>query len=199
MKRKDTTSALILFWWLSAVLPASTARETPHALRTLNVLPVPQIIAAFGIMEIYYHINRKRLFIWLLSISYVLLAISYLHTYHAHYPKTWAASWQYGYKQLVNGVKSEKDNYEKVVVTTAYDQPYIYFLWYVNYDPKFWINDGEFNKRFDKFEFRKIEWGDLSGQEKTLVISSPDETKGKPVKWQIDFPDGKTAFNVTEL
>ena len=93
----------------------------------------------------------------------------------------------------------EKDNYDKVIVTTGYDQPYIYFLWYGNYNPKLWINDGEFNKRFEKYEFRKIEWDQLSDQQKVLVVSSPDETKGKPVKWQINFPDGRTVFNVSEL
>ena len=100
---------------------------------------------------------------------------------------------------MVERAMAEKNDYEKIVVTTSYDQPYIYFLWYGNYDPKIWVNDGEFNKRFDKYEFRKIEWDQFSDQQRILVISSSDETKGKPIKWQINYPDGKTAFNATEL
>ena len=147
-------------------------------------------------------VKQKRIFSLLFTVYCLLFIVEvshYFHQYYIHSPLEYASSWQYGYKQMVGKVMAEKDNYKKILITTSYDQPYIYLLWYGNYDPKIWVNDGEFNKRFDKFEFKKIERDQLLGQKDTLVISSPDETKGMPVKWRINYPDGKTAFNATEL
>ena len=88
---------------------------------------------------------------------------------------------------------SSKDNYDKIIITTEYDQPYIYFLWYGNYDPKIWVNDGEFAKHFDKFEFRSIAEGDLTINN-ALLVGSPKEIKIPNSLWQINFLDGTPAF-----
>jgi hypothetical protein len=34
---------LLVYWIIAAIIPAATARETPHALRILNSLPTWQI------------------------------------------------------------------------------------------------------------------------------------------------------------
>ena len=83
-------------------------------------------------------------------------------------------------------------------MTTSYDQPYIYFLWYGNYDTKFWVNDGEFNKRFDKFEFKKIDRLEMSNFENTLFVGTPMEIPSGNLKWEIDYPNGQAAFLATE-
>jgi len=197
----------VLFLWLMAApVAAALTGGTPSAVRSLGFLPTFQIIEGMGavwIMSLMGRMSRmglmKRGIITFYFLLFAFETSYYFHQYYVQAPVSTAPSWQYGYKQLVERVMKEKDVYEKVIVTTGYDQPYIYFLWYGNYDPKLWVNDGEFNKRFEKYEFRKIDWDQLSGQQRILVVSSPDETKGKPVKWQIDFPDGRTAFNITEL
>ena len=176
-------------------------------MRSLLFLPTFQIFEGIGLIWLIGRIRQigqiKR--IWPLFFVFCFLLFAsfeighYFHQYYVHSPLEYAPAWQYGYKQMVERAMAEKNDYEKIVVTTSYDQPYIYFLWYGNYDPKIWVNDGEFNKRFDKYEFRKIEWDQFSDQQRILVISSSDETKGKPIKWQINYPDGKTAFNATEL
>ena len=208
VKRKDTTSALILFWWLSAVLPAATARETPHALRTLNVLPVPQIIAAFGIMSLYGNIKKKKFFLSLLITSYSILVFSYLHTYYVHYPKTWAASWQYGYKQLVEYVSPMKEAYDRIYVTSTYGRPYIYFLFYLKYPPQeYWMTKTAERdwfgfwtvESFDRFIFRDPPGKDPSQNEKWLVVSDPGGLPEKATKLlEITFPNGDTAFEIGE-
>jgi hypothetical protein len=54
-RRRSRASALILFWLLAAPLPAATARETPHALRSLTFLPSFQIITAVGAVSAWRH------------------------------------------------------------------------------------------------------------------------------------------------
>ena len=87
-----------------------------------------------------------------------------------------------------------KDDYQKIIITTEYDQPHIYFLWYGNYDPALWVNDGEFAKRFDKFEFRSINWDQNRQIPDTLLIGSPKEINPETNLWRVDFLDGTPAF-----
>jgi len=192
--------AVLFLWMFLAPSASALTGGTPSAVRSLVFLPTFQIFTAMGIIFSIKHLRK----FWVIGLlGYWVIGLfevtHYFHQYYIHSSLEYAPSWQYGYKQMVKNVMAQKNNYEKIVVTTSYDQPYIYFLWYGDYDPKTWINDGEFNKRFDKFEFKKIEWDQFSYQQRILIISSPDETKGKPVKWQINYPDGKTAFNATEL
>jgi len=81
------------------------------------------------------------------------------------------------------------------IITTAYDQPYIYFLWYGGYSPKNQFNTGEFNKSFDNFIFREVFWHQDKKLEKTLIIASPQEVK-EPLDpiWSVNFLDGSPAF-----
>ncbi len=202
--------ALLFLWLMLAPAASALTGGTPSAVRSLVFLPTFQIFTAIGLSKVLTWLSLVRasrrggisVVLGLVSIYLFLVSFEvahYFHQYYVHSPLEYASAWQYGYKQMVEKVMAEKGNFEKIVVTTAYDQPYIYFLWYGNYDPKFWMNDGEFNKRFDKFEFKKIEWDQFSDQQRILVISSSDETKGKPVKWQINYPDGRAVFNATEL
>ena len=93
----------------------------------------------------------------------------------------------------------EKDKYNKVIITTSYDQPYIYTLWYGKYSPRQWQNDGEFAKRFDIFEFRSIKWEEDKNLPNTLLIGTSDEIKGKDhILWSINFLDNSPAFLATK-
>jgi 4-amino-4-deoxy-L-arabinose transferase-like glycosyltransferase len=53
-------AVLLSFWLLTAIIPAATARETPHALRILNSLPVWYICIGFGLVMFLSTIAQKR-------------------------------------------------------------------------------------------------------------------------------------------
>lgn len=190
---------ILIFWLLFAPAASALTGGTPSAVRSLVFLPTFQIITAVGIISTL-QLSRKFWVIGLLGYWIIgLFEVShYFHQYYVHSPLEYASSWQYGYKQMVEKTMVEKDNYKKILVTTSYDQPYIYLLWYGNYDPKLWVNDGEFNKRFDKFEFKKIDKLDTQYPENMLIIGTPLEIPGGNLKWRIDYPDGKAAFLATE-
>jgi hypothetical protein len=84
-----------------------------------------------------------------------------------------------------------------VIVTTEYDQPYIYFLWYGDYHPDSWINNGEFNKGFDNFIFQPVDWQKLKAKPETLLIGIPDIPSNE-WEWTIDYPDGAPVFVAAE-
>ncbi len=114
--------------------------------------------------------------------------------YYVHAPVENSKDWQYGYKQLVLKIMPQKEHYNRVIVTTVYDQPYIYFLAFGEYDPRLWVNDGEFYKGFDNFEFRKINFKEDKKLKNTLLVGGPEEIPPTDSFEQIKFLDGSPAF-----
>lgn len=209
IRKYKKQSLILLLWVLIGIIPAATARETPHALRTLNILPAPQIIVAIGIFSIYQVVKKKSLYLVILITCYLLLVTNYLHTYHAHYPKQWAGSWQYGYKQMVDYVSSIEEEYDKIFITRKYGRPYIFVLLYKQFPPEkywqsrraqrdwfgFWTVEG-----FDKFGFGDFPQLDTRKEEKWLLVAGSD---GLPAEAdllkEIHFPNGEKVFEIGEI
>lgn len=194
---------VLVFWFLSAPLAAALVKGTPSAVRSLLFLPTFQIFEAVGVISLIRLIGRinqpaswrSRILLVAGCLSLVTFEIFYyFHQYYKHGLMEQAADWQYGYKQLVEKVSEERDKYDRILVTTAYDQPYIYFLWYGNYEPKKWINNGEFNKGFDKYIFGKIDSGGEMEEGNKLIVGSPAEISKSEWRWTIDFPDADPVF-----
>lgn len=131
---------VILLWMFIAPIPAATARETPHALRILSILPTFQLLSACGlyylnllISSVSFRSLRKTSIFLVLCFIFVISFFYYLHNYHIHYPVRWSGEWQYGYKQMVAYVSSVKNNYDQIFVTNELGRPYIYFAFYEKY------------------------------------------------------------------
>ena len=133
-------ASLLLWWLIAAIIPAATARETPHALRILNSLPTWQLFVAFGILyvsRIAYRASRKLFtaFCLLLIVFYAFSIIYYLHTYYRHYPVEYSGEWQYGYKEALAKIIPIESKYSHVVITDSIGRPYMYTLFYTRTNP----------------------------------------------------------------
>lgn len=191
---------VILLWFLVAPAASSLTGGTPSAVRSLLFLPVVQLFVTIGIVVIIRRARRiGRMSVLLFCSLFLILACfefgHYLHQYYVHAPIEYAPAWQYGYKQAVERIMREKQQYSEIVMTTTYDQPYIYVLWYGRYDPGYWVNSGEFNKGFDTFRFTSIDWQNLKAEKgDLLVVGNAREMGGRPELWAVPFPDGSDAF-----
>ena len=58
---------------------------------------------------------------------------------------------------------NNEKNYDKIVISGHYWQPYIYFLFYKKYDPSLYQKYGS-KKGFDKYLFGGTSW-DMNGKE----------------------------------
>ena len=144
----------LLYWLCMAIVPAAVARETPHALRTLNSLPTWQIFVAYGIIQcINYELRitnwkviRYSLFaIFLLCYSFSVMY--YLHSYYIHYPKEFSGEWQYGYKQALAYVHPLEQSYDAIYMAESIGRPYMYTLFYNHVDPNVF-----FSSKTDSFD-----------------------------------------------
>lgn len=147
LKRKDKITLLIFSWMLIAPIPAGTARETPHALRIISILPTFQIITAYGLYRFLKIINKNTEKLKFYAVSsfvcffFLVNFFYYLHIYYVHFPENWSGEWQYGYKQMVNFVSKIQGKYDQIFVTTALGRPYIYFAFYEKYDLPDYLKD----------------------------------------------------------
>jgi len=142
-------ASLIFSWMIIAVVPAGFAKETPHALRTVSILPTYQIIIALGLYQSIIWLKNKltnRTFNFLLFVICYLLFVNflyYLHLYHIHFPLNYSGEWQFGTREMVNYVLAREKFYDRIYVTPLLGRPYIFFAFYKPYLP-------------DEFQFQKI-------------------------------------------
>lgn len=145
---RDTPSiaGFLLVWIILAIVPAATARETPHALRILDSLPAWQIFIAGGWLFFINRISGKQFVngirkifssATLLTVAgiYIFLFLYYQHNYNRHYPYEYSGEWQYGYKQALLYIKPMIGKYEHIYVTDVIGRPYMYTLFYMGTDP----------------------------------------------------------------
>lgn len=208
-------SKLLIFLWLFIVpLPASITSGVPHAVRTLNFLPILQIFTAVGLIVFLEFILREKKFVYsAIGIICLLLAvvnfIYYLDQYFVQQNYLYSQNWQYGYKETVTEMEKIQNNYEKIIVSNKpyMDQSYIFFLFYLKYPPnKYQLESGNIvsggfreNHLFGKYEFRPIEWSSEKKNSKTLFIGLPsDFPPNAHVLKNTYFLDGTEAIKIVE-
>jgi len=120
--REKLRLAIFLFLMLIiTLLPASLTFLTPSAHRSfLSILPVI-ILAAVGVTSLW----KNRWIRMILSGAYVSCFAFFLFSYFILLPKEYASWWDYGEKELMQYLKSEEGNYEKI--ETCLILPY-YFI-----------------------------------------------------------------------
>ncbi len=200
----------IALWFFLAPIASSITTGTPHAVRAIFYLPIYQVLSAKGmeqcinLMKNKFNKTISQAFLLLSAIIIIFNFFYYLHMYWVHTPIEYSRWWQYGYKQVVSQIKEYEDNYQKIIVTYAYDQPYIYFLFYNQIDPAWYQKnwgEGELKRaerKFGKYEFRKIDWEKDSILANTLLVGTgaeiPDGASG--LINEIYFLDNSIAFRI---
>lgn len=157
-RRKKCVWWLIPLWLALAIIPAATARETPHALRIETSLPTFQILIALGIVELLIWLRSSKYFKLVtvaLSLSLFVNVIYFLHGYYAHYAREFSREWQYGYKDSIAYVQSVQDKLDNIYITNAMGRPYIYYLFYTKTDPKIFRKDSDVRR--DNFGFVTVD------------------------------------------
>lgn len=179
----------VFAWLLIAPVPAAISIFAPHALRTFNMLPIPQLIVAIGIMFGWYHFRKlfRPFYGGLIVLSVSFFLFSYLFNYYYHSVRLSAQAWGDGYKQANLYVAKHEKEYDIVLISGHYWQPYVYTLLYTKYDPYKYQEAGD-RYRFGKYRFGGTSWEDygpkeygdvdlfeIAGNKKALVVLSPAE------------------------
>lgn len=187
-RKKGPNWWIVPIWLLVGIIPAGFARETPHALRIESSLPTFQIVTAIGLYYFGLFLmklkNQKTKLISFSILGFVILFnfIYFAQNYFFHYSQEFSGEWQYGYKESIAYVDSVEDRYNKIYITESLGRPYIYYLFYQQYDPLMFRKQADIFrevfgfvhvKSYSKFNFTNT----ISEIEDTqsLFISTPDE------------------------
>ncbi|MBI4137330.1 glycosyltransferase family 39 protein [Candidatus Roizmanbacteria bacterium] len=204
LTEKMTKRRLVLFaLFFVAPIASAITTGTPHPVRAIAMVPVFHILTAVGVVFV-------RRLSWLLMVCISVLYMGniayYLHQYYVHTPVVYADFWQSENEKLYTYLHSVEEEYDTLYVTYAYDQPYIYYLFFNKIDPQwyqnFWRTDGQyvsdrFYKKVGKYEFRKMDGTiDLSGN-KLLVTAAHEVPEGAHIINTIYFPDGTAAYVIS--
>lgn len=188
------TKLFVFSWFLLAPVPAMITSGVPHAVRTLNFLPMFQILTALGIVSSVFYLEtlrrKNRAYNWIGLFVYgglVLFSLFnvafYLNQYFVQQNRVTSKEWLYGYEEAVSYVKQVEGNYDKIIVSNQppLDQSYMFFLFYLKYPPQDYQNEsidasGGFreNHAFGKYEFRPIT-RDEQRSDRILFVGRPQD------------------------
>ncbi len=205
---------LIAAWLLLAPLPAAFSSGVPHAVRTLRFLPFIHLLTALGFLDFLNWLKQKQwparaIFILIITVAFVFNFSYYLNQYFIQLNWFTSASWQYGYEQAVAEIAKIQGKYDKIIVSNQphLDQSYMFFLYYLQYDPAKYQQEGgtvsggfaEEKNSFGKFKFRPIVWNQEEKSDKVLYVGRPDDFPGeKPVVKTFYFLNGEPAIKLVE-
>lgn len=206
---------LILWWALIAAIPSALSIPSPHALRSLNMLPSLYFIVSLGIVSVFYIVSKSQRVIFgiVLGVIVVFFFVRYINLYYIISSNTRSSAWADGYKQLAEYVFLNESKYEKVVISGHYWKPYIYMVLYKKYDPKLYQRSGS-SWGYDKYifggtgwggemELKDVDLGKIANSKKVLVALSPEEYEGQKGKihkiTEINNHNNELMFIVGEL
>ena len=198
-------------------IPASVTNDVPHAVRAINFLPILQILTAIGILFALQKIsnikNQKskiqiKYLIFSLFVSFFIFNFTYyLNQYFVQQNYFNAKYWQYGYENIVDYVATVQKDYRKIIVsnTGTMDQSYMFFLFYLKYDPHKYLSEGgtlsgkiEGENKFANLEFKKLNYYQENGKNILLIGSPSDLPEVFKTVHEINFPDKSLAIKVVE-
>lgn len=213
-------SKLILFWLILAPLPAVLSRDLISILRALNMVVPFAVLEAAGIWWLAAKIrgfkgNWGNMGVIIITFIIIINFIIFIDRYFIHAPREYSKYWLFGYSDVLKRLDDIKSNYQKVVISDTYGQPYIYYLFYNNYSPENiqkqtildqpGVDVGTIRK-IDNIEFRHIYWPVDRGERGVFYIGSLEELPDKdivPFKEfnlikDINFLNGEHAFRIVE-
>lgn len=214
--KKDKLSLFLIFWFLIGLIPAVITIGDFPIIRAMTILPLPLIFIVFGLSKTFSFLKNKKIKITftILFLSILLIqSISYFKNYFNDYSKNYSSSWQYGYKQVVDYLKANYDNYDQIIVTKKYGEPHEFILFYWPWNPASYQNDPKLNwdfhsdwywvNSFDKFKFIN-DWEIKSATQnlntKTLLITSPSNyNESNKLLKTIYFLNQQPAFDILNI
>lgn len=208
IKNRTKYKLLLLFFLLLGPIPAAITKESPHALRSLSMVPFLSMISASGVIALGQIVKKENIIYVLSIITFIFLFINYVLNFINIYPNQSSQDWQYGYKEIfTNDYNFHK--YKRILVSDEYAQPYIFALFYQQINPSIFRNNVVRNNidqwgfstvaSFNGFQYGKIDKMISSKLGNSLIFASDkDKRQNKKIVGEIKFLDGKTAFLVYE-
>ena len=171
IREKKLWGFFLLYWFFISAVAPSITRDAPHTNRMMPILPIPDILAAFGMYFVWNSISYKKikqLFLTGVPLIIVLYTTLFFDRYFVHFPFQAVFSWGGSYPTLISSLQNYEKKGKPIVMERPGESPYIYFLFYRHFDPRTFIkevsrypdtSDGFSHvESFDHYTFKPIDW-----------------------------------------
>ncbi len=209
-KYKTRAAFPLLIWMLVAPIPASITRQVPHSVRTELIVPTLHIFTALGFITAIRFFWKEgkiwgMLFGFVAAVALLFNIGYYIHQYYVHLPYELADKWFANRKEVILYVDGIKNGYSKVIVSTKLEQPHVFFLFFLKYNPWKYLQDGatasggwaEDRNKFNNYVFKPIDFVSQSSEKNVLFVGLPEDFPSniQTVK-TFYYPDGREAIKV---
>lgn len=206
IKNKYPSKLFMSVWIILSILPAALTFMVPASNRTFNAVIIYAVLASLGAYYLYGKIKFKRIAAIIFTVILILNTSYFMNQYFLVLSQKHADWWNYGWKETVLSVSKIQSNYNDVVVSDINGMPYIYFLFYRQFDPRKYQKTAMRTYVADRFGFEHVEGFDNyyfpnnlyiddvinNMQPKTVYVIPSSQIKGKVRIFDtIYYPDGK--------
>lgn len=206
-KEDNLNKKIVLSWLFLSPIPSSLTRLSASGNRAfITVIPL-SIIIGIGFLTIikYLSEHNKKFLVILGFIFFTFEYLLYLDSYYIHLSIKNTGDDRLANKEVINIVKSLKQNYDQVWVTNK-GSGYIHYLFYLKYPPSEYqkqaklgaLNEFGFGQveGFDKFKFQRVpKYFDFSKKILYVASSGEEPLNLKPIQKTL-YPDGRDAYLV---
>ena len=178
---------LLMGWLLLAPLPTALVGKA-YGLRSLAMLPIPQIFAAYALYEFFEWAKKTRfrltlfgIFCTLYILSFFNWTVRYVYQYPS-YGRYWYDSTMF---EALDYAKKNEDKFDQIIITQSYGETSMYYAYYNQIDPRVYrqakanklIVDGVPMIKIGKYYFGDVRpHGSVEGMDlpkNSLVIVQP--------------------------
>jgi 4-amino-4-deoxy-L-arabinose transferase-like glycosyltransferase len=180
-KKKQKAWRLLIAWLLLAPIPTALVGPA-YGLRSLAMLPVPQIFAGYALVQIFLWSKtsgfRKLLFTALLlaySLSFANWTLRYVYQYPS-YGRYWYDSTMF---EAIEYAREREDQYDHFIITQSYGETSMYFAYYNQVDPRDYRKAKDNRLMIDgvpMIKLGKYYFGDIRPQGPIEQMDLPDNT-----------------------
>ncbi len=139
--RRKIFPPVFLAWGILYGIPSSLAGEA-HIWRMMTLLPLPQIIGAFGLIELGRYLRNNLFKIGMISVICFSL-LKFTADYFAYFPYAQGSYSYFGFRDLYSYLAKVEKDYDQVVIAPVgmgFNQLYIYYLFYNKHDARSYQN-----------------------------------------------------------
>ena len=212
-KLLDVSYKIVLFGWgLIAVIPAAITTDAPHAMRILNILPLPQILGAFGLGYLFGLVTRQKYQIKLFVVGIFILLLSlniyaFYKSYFIELPKKQGNHFSYGVLQALEEVRRLEDKYLKIVVSSQgiLSDSYMFYLFTTKFDPSTYQKQGgtisggfASTHTIGKYHFQNPSSIKVAEPNTLYVLDSKEFIPGTSIISKVTFRDGKDSIIISD-
>lgn len=188
-KDKQKFRFILIILFVISPLASSLSWAGNSLTRSLPMFIFIHVLSAYGVIRLVKNaaFSFKPFIIVALIITYGIFSFYSWDFYFHHYPKRAQTirAWQCGNREMAQFVKDTYKNTDVFYITKKNGQPYIFLLFYLQYDPLIYHKQAQLSKP-DEFGFGQVEKFDKfnfsftldTQKHRTAYIGYPDDFAG---------------------